>query len=222
MPNRGFENSVRIFTKAGLSLRGATAPLIVSMPNIRTAKPRRIIPPFLLRLPSFPFMYIKMPAAARTGAKALGLRSLSSTLSLCIPARDSIHEVTVVPMFAPIITPTAWLSFMIPELTKPTTITVVADDDCMAAVTAIPRISPLMRLSVSFSRILSSLLPENLIRPSPITLIPYKNIARPPTIVKIPNISIFLFVFLSSLICLIGFILQTECKTRMQGNVKNR
>ena len=39
------------------------------------------------------------------------------------------HDVIVVPMLAPIIMPTACVSFIIPELTKPTTITVVADED---------------------------------------------------------------------------------------------
>ena len=36
--------------------------------------------------------------------------------------------VTVVPMFAPMITPMDCLSVMSPELTNPTTITVVADE----------------------------------------------------------------------------------------------
>ncbi|MPN30671.1 hypothetical protein SDC9_178142 [bioreactor metagenome] len=39
-----------------------------------------------------------------------------------------IHEVTVVPMFAPIIMPIACLRFINPEFTNPTTITVVAEE----------------------------------------------------------------------------------------------
>ena len=46
-----------------------------------------------------------------------------------MPLRLKIHAVTVVPMFAPMITLIDCLSVMIPELTKPTTITVVADED---------------------------------------------------------------------------------------------
>ena len=53
------------------------------------------------------------PIAIAMGAKELKLRE-TSTL------------VVVVPMFAPIITPIAWVRFIMPVLTKPTTITVVA------------------------------------------------------------------------------------------------
>ena len=59
----------------------------------------------------------------------LGLSSLINTFPLLIPVSDRIHDVIVVPMLAPIIMPTACASFIIPELTKPTTITVVADED---------------------------------------------------------------------------------------------
>ena len=58
-----------------------------------------------------------------------GFKSLTKKLELSIPAKLRIHAVTVVPIFAPIIKPTAWDRCMIPEFTKPTTITVVADED---------------------------------------------------------------------------------------------
>ena len=45
------------------------------------------------------------------------------------PLRRRICAVTVVPIFAPRITPTDCLSVMMPALTKPTTMTVVADED---------------------------------------------------------------------------------------------
>ena len=45
------------------------------------------------------------------------------------PSNDTIHAVIVVPMFAPIITPTACESVNRPAFTKPTVITVVADED---------------------------------------------------------------------------------------------
>ena len=50
-------------------------------------------------------------------------------LSPCTPDSDSIHAVIVVPILAPIITLIDCANFIIPELTKPTTITVVAEDD---------------------------------------------------------------------------------------------
>ena len=46
-----------------------------------------------------------------------------------IPARTRIQPVAVVPILAPMIMPTALASFIIPEFTKPTTITVVAEED---------------------------------------------------------------------------------------------
>ena len=49
-----------------------------------------------------------------------------------------IQAVSVVPMLAPMMTAMAPPSVSSPALTKPTTITVVADDDWMAAVTAMP------------------------------------------------------------------------------------
>ena len=44
MPSRGLEKAVIKRMKAGLSLRGATAPLMACMPNIKTAKPSRMSP----------------------------------------------------------------------------------------------------------------------------------------------------------------------------------
>lgn len=73
-----------------------------------------------------------------------------------MPLRLRIHAVTVVPMFAPIITPTACPSCISPEFTKPTTITVVAADDWMTAVTATPSSSPFIVLLVSFDSMLLS------------------------------------------------------------------
>ena len=55
-----------------------------------------------------------------------------------------IHEVTVVPMFAPMITPMACASVSSPAFTKLTTMIVVAVDDCMRAVTPIPVRMPLI------------------------------------------------------------------------------
>ena len=89
-----------------------------------------------------------------------------------MPVSERIQLVIVVPMFAPMITPTAWESFMMPELTKPTTMTVVAEEDWITAVTAAPSSTARMRLLVSCSRMFSSLPPEARESPSPITCMP--------------------------------------------------
>lgn len=71
-------------------------------------------------------------------------------LSPCIPVSDNSHDVIVVPILAPIITPIACDSLIIPEFTKPTTITVVADDDWITAVTKAPSMMALKGLEVIF------------------------------------------------------------------------
>ena len=54
-----------------------------------------------------------------------------------------IHPVTLVPRMAPMTMPMACLTCIMPELTKPTTITEVAEEDWMMAVTPVPRSTPL-------------------------------------------------------------------------------
>ena len=141
-----------------------------------------------------------MPTNAKIAEKEVGFKSCITILSpsLSMPERLRIHEVMVVPTFAPIIIPIACLSFIIPEFTKPTTITVVADEDCITAVTAAPSKKPLKVLLVIFSRVFSSLPPENFSRPSPIVFIPNKKSARPLRSCRTENISISLY---SPLLC---------------------
>ena len=71
-----------------------------------------------------------------------------------------------------------------PELTNPTTITVVADEDWITAVTPAPSSIPLTGLAVNRSRMCLSLPPACFSSPSPISVMPYKNTAKPPSIVK--------------------------------------
>ena len=160
------------------------------MPYIRSAKPIIIFPGFF-KLSFFKNIRNIMPTAARTGENEVGFNRLMNILLLSIPVRLNIQDVIVVPILAPIITPTAWLSFIIPELTKPTTITVVADDDCITAVTPAPRSTAFIGLDVSFSSIFSSFPPEAPVNPSPNRSIPYRNIANPPINDNTPNMSIF-------------------------------
>ena len=197
-----------MLVNSGTSASGSTAPLIISIPNIRIANPS-MIAPISCFFSLFTNMIRMTPISASIGEKEVGFNSCIKKLSLSIPVRLSIQEVTVVPIFAPMMTPTACTNFIIPELTNPTTITVVAEDDWITAVTPHPRSTALMGLEVSFSRIRSSFPPETFARPSPIAFIPYKNSANPPNIVKILKKSIFfsshfqlfLRLYFNSIIC---------------------
>ena len=171
---------------SGTSARGFTAPDMVSIPVISTAKPMRIwaISRFLSFLED---MRMMTPISASTGEKEVGFNSLIKKLPPWMPARLKIQLVMVVPMLAPIIMPIAWDNFIIPELTKPTTMTVVAEEDCITAVTPAPSSTALNRLEVRLSSICSRRPPDNLESPSPSTCIPYRNSARPPNIVNNPK-----------------------------------
>ena len=70
----------------------------------------------------FPVNIITTPIIIAIGASVVGLKNFAhSTL-------ETSHPVTVVPIFAPMITPIACVRFIIPAFTKPTTMTVVADE----------------------------------------------------------------------------------------------
>ena len=89
--------------------------------------------------------FIKMPTIASIGIHEEGLRRVSiaeAPSPASMPESETIHAVSAAPRFEPIITPTDCLSDIVPELTNPTTMTVVADDDCTTAVTISPRIKP--------------------------------------------------------------------------------
>ena len=68
--------------------------------------------------------YRMMPTKAIKANTVAAVNPPPSTL-----ARVSTQPVAVVPMLAPITMPTALASCMMPALTKPTTITVVAEED---------------------------------------------------------------------------------------------
>ena len=72
--------------------------------------------------------------------------------------------------------PIACDSFKMPEFTKPTTMTVVAEDDWITAVTPAPSNTALNGFVVRLSKIRSNFPPDIFSRPPPITLIPYRNI----------------------------------------------
>ena len=63
------------------------------------------------------------PIPINSGAKNAGWNTANASPSWFI---DTIQAVIVVPILAPMITPTACVRFRTPALTNPTTITVVA------------------------------------------------------------------------------------------------
>ena len=183
------EKARRNRIKPGSLARGVTALDMVFIPVISTANPTMMVPISFWRF-FLPVLMRITPTMARIGEKEVGFKNRSKKLVPSTSVRLRIHAVTVVPTFAPRITPVAWASFIIPELTKPTTITVVAEDDCITAVTPAPSKTAISLLLVSFSRICSIFPPDAFLSPSPSTLIPYRKRARPPTIVRKSNMSI--------------------------------
>ena len=113
-----------------------------------------------------------MPKARRGRARAAML-----TLK---PMAEMIHAVTVVPTLAPMMTPMACERFMRPALTKDTTMTVVADEDWMSAVTMIPVSTPMKRFFVMAARMLRRRSPANFSSPSLIVFIPKRKRPREP------------------------------------------
>ena len=85
---------------------------------------------------------------------------------------ETTHAVIVVPIFAPIITPTACTSVNTPALTKPTTITVVAPELCIMAVIRAPSIIAVNLLSVILLKNCCILPPAVFCIPSAIICIP--------------------------------------------------
>ena len=184
-PKMGLENHKSALANSGTSARGSTAPDMASMPNISTAKPSSASPvSFFLGL--LTNMYKTMPITANMGVKDVGLRSVMMRLVPSMPVRDSIHAVTVVPTFAPMMTYSACESAITPELTKPTSMTVVAEEDWITAVTHSPSKKPLSGLEVSRPRMVLSLLPARRSSASPIRFMPKRNSASPPS-----NVSTF-------------------------------
>ena len=89
-----------------------------------------------------------------------------------ISERQMIQPVMDVPRMAPSTMEIDCRTFIIPELTKPTTMTDVAEDDWITAVTPVPSRKPLTGLPVS-------LLPATCFSPSPISAMPNRKSAMP-------------------------------------------
>ncbi len=128
MHRMGFEITVMACRKVSLVCRGSIAPLIARIPVIRTDRDTSTTPAFFFE-EVLPAIYSTTPITA-TMAKITSVDSSAPrVLSPLSPASVRIQPVAVVPMQAPIMTEIACLSPIIPELTKLTTITEVADDD---------------------------------------------------------------------------------------------
>ena len=159
------------------------------MPVIRIAKPTQTEPmSFFLLL--FANMMSTMPSSAMIGEKFSGFKSWMNTLSLVMPERLRIHAVTVVPMFDPMMTPTDWPSSMMPEFTRPTSMTVIAEEDWIAIVMPMPSKRLLKRLEVMERSTRSSRPPTIFSRLVDSRCMPYRKNARPPNSVITENMSI--------------------------------
>jgi hypothetical protein len=102
------------------------------------------------------------------------------------------------------IIPMACFSFIIPEFTKPITITVVAEDDWITLVTAVPSATPFSGVFVIRYRKASSLFPATIFRPSPINDIPNRNNATP---LSNDNIIEKISIIFSFVVCLISHLI---------------
>ena len=120
----GLEAAEMKCKNASFSFSGSIAELMVCIPLMSTEKASRISPTFFwvcFRQKK----YRTMPINAMKANTVAELKPPSPST----PARVSTQPVAVVPMLAPMTMPTALDSCIMPELTKPTTMTVVAEDD---------------------------------------------------------------------------------------------
>ena len=171
------------------SARGATAFVMVIMPVKRMPKPTQISPGPLTLL-FLINMTRMMPIMSAAGARVEGLKISRTMLPPDSKSmRRMIWAVTVVPMLAPMTMLMACLSVRIPAARRPTVRTMVAEEAWIMAVTSIPVRRPVNVFRVSFCSRTRSVSPELFLRPSPMTSMPKRNMARPPNMVMTPNIS---------------------------------
>ena len=143
------------------------APDMVSMPTNRMPKPMSTSP--------------KARAVGCFLGRMLSARPRQAKIMPKSSFTESIREVTVVPMLAPMMTPTAWVRDSSPAFTKPTTITVVAEEDWITAVMPMPASTASTRLWVTIFRMFFRRFPAVRSSPSPIIFIPNRNRLRPPS-----------------------------------------
>ena len=79
-PRTGLEKAVRTPVNFSFWARGETEELMASMPNIKMAKPTKMVPMFFFLSSSLAVMVRMTPMAARIGEKELGFRSFRNRL----------------------------------------------------------------------------------------------------------------------------------------------
>src|SRR5699024_6378844 len=119
--------------------------------------------------------------------------------------KSIINAVTVVPIFAPIITPIACLNVIKPALTKATVNTVVPELLWIKIVTDIPASTPKNGLFVNLSKISRNRSPAAFCKPSPIYLIPSRKIPKLPMYSNIIVCMLFDSVSFLSATCLFNY-----------------
>ncbi|MHB9293657.1 hypothetical protein Holit_02784 [Hollandina sp. SP2] len=145
---------------------------------VRKSRPRNRIPNPKNTSPSILCFHLHVritkprPTAGRANTEILKVK----------PTREMIHPVIVVPILAPMMTPIAWVRVSSPALTKETTITVVAEDDWIIAVTIKPVNTAVTLFPVMKPRTCWNRDPAVCWMPSLITFMPYRNSPRLPMI----------------------------------------
>ena len=166
IPRKGFApREMNIVLNASDSLKGFTASDIVLIPMNRIPKPM-MMPATSLLFAFLPTREIITPTITAKGARVEGLRNFAHS------AEDTSQPVIVVPILAPMITLIACVRFIRPAFTKPTTITVVAEELWMIAVTNAPSRMPISLFCVRTSRIFFILEPAAFCRPSAMMFMP--------------------------------------------------
>ena len=102
--------------------------------------------------------------------------------------KATIWAVKVLPILAPIMTPTDWVSVIKPAEMNPTTSTVVTDEELSTAVTKAPVNAPINLFLVRRDSTFLSVSPAAALSPSDICSIPNRNMASPPNN-PIPRVS---------------------------------
>ena len=151
-----------------LSVKPDIEPDIISSPTNTRPKDATRLPAVFTLLFLVTIVNIR-PMSVKSMAYIITLNWLSHTS----------QPVMVVPMLAPIITAAACVSVITPALTKPTTITVVTDDDCTMAVARAPTPTPAKRLPAALLKSARSLLAESFSILSPRNLKPSKKTPSP-------------------------------------------
>ena len=150
------------------------------IPNIRTAKPI-MMSPTCRSVCFFENIRNRIPTSATDAVRVAVENMLAMPLPPPTVLRQMIQPVIDVPRIAPRMTLTACRTFIIPELTNPTVITDVAQDDWMTAVTPVPRSTARKGVLDKRYKTSSSLLPATFFSPSPISVMPKRKSATPPT-----------------------------------------